>query len=79
MGLSAPLALPIIGARPSEVRTLIRLSVAEIMKIEGERERERDTKEGPEREQCDEGAVTLQSQKFPMRHSASPPSPGTLS
>ena len=40
MGLSAPLALPIIGARPSEVRTLIRLSVAEIMKIEGERERE---------------------------------------
>ena len=43
MGLSAPLALPIIGARPSEVRTLIRLSVAEIMKIEGERERERGT------------------------------------
>ena len=48
MGLSAPLALPIIGARPSEVRTLIRLSVAEIMKIEGavEKGRGRDTKEG---------------------------------
>ena len=54
MGLSAPLALPIIGARPSEVRTLIRLSVAEIMKIEGavERKRERDTRhKGRESEQ----------------------------
>ena len=51
MGLSAPLALPIIGARPSEVRTLIRLSVAEIMKIEGESERQGEGHKGREGEQ----------------------------